>query len=149
MTTGNGKKMRSRLKFAWYAIPAVLLTLAFVPYQFDHGSIKQNDAAAIGRLRVLMDAQTAHSAQHPEEGFACLLADLSQPSEYSGYRFVLTCPAVNGTVKHYEAFGEPAQPLKTGLHAYCMTEAGVIWWDERGSGVNCLRAQRPFDFRFR
>jgi hypothetical protein len=128
-------------------IPIAVVAAFLFPWPaIDHGSIKQNDSAAIGKLRLINEAEKQQAAHSTDATFACNLPDLSEPVEYSGYKFSLSCAGKNS---HYEASGEPIKMKMTGLHAYCTTEAGVIYWDENGSADRCLRDKRPFDFRMR
>lgn len=129
-------------QYLWYTLAAVLLCVLLF-YGYRPKTILQNDSAAIGRLRQLSESQTAYSAQHPERGFACSLADLSATGEYSGYRYLLRCEtSPGGAAARYELVAQPLETGKTGARTYCVTEERLIWFNERGSTPDCLRAHK-------
>jgi hypothetical protein len=136
--------MKAALRVLYFVFPAVLLLL-LVSFPFPTKTVRQNDSAAIGRLRELSNAQLAYAARHPTTGFACRLSDLSVTSSYSGYTFQLQCDAeTNGIVAKYHLTAEPLEFGRTGTRAYCMTESRVIWYDQ-ASGTACLGAQRQLE----
>ena len=74
----------------WGAIAvAAGTTLALYPHHAN--TVRQNDSAAIGRIRFIGETQITYARQHPQSGFACALSDLSADALYSGYRFELRC----------------------------------------------------------
>ena len=132
-----------RISVLWYVSAAVLFFLLILLWIPAAKTIRQNDSAAVGRLRHLGEAQVHYAAQHPKEGFACSLDDLSVTNPYSGYRFLLACdPNPNGGERKYRLIAEPLEAGKTGERTYCLTEEGLIWYDE-ASSANCLAARRP------
>jgi hypothetical protein len=104
--------------------------------------MRQNDSAAIGKLRQLSANQSTFAKQNGN-GFACSIAEVSGTNEYSGYRFLLQCDKdASGYVRGYQLVARPIEASKTGMRTYCVTEQQMIWFDERGSATDCLREQR-------
>ncbi len=127
--------------FAWgvsaIAI-AVVCILMFYPRRYS--TIKQNDSAAIGRIRFIGERQTAYAAQHTERGFACAMSDLSAKDVYSGYRFELQCGRdENGTATSYQIVAQPLRRGETGLHTYCSTQQRLLWYDDSDSPNECFQ----------
>jgi hypothetical protein len=139
--------MRGYAKAFWFAIPVLLLFLALsIPFHLS--TIRQNDSAAVGELRRIGEAQHRYATQHPSKRFACRLDDLSEPSQFSGYIFLLSCPSPGtNAAAHYQVRAEPLVVGKTGLHAYCSTDTGVIWYDGAGSGQACIDSRRQLDLK--
>jgi hypothetical protein len=132
-----------RKSVVWFGIVTALF-LVFSCFEFRTKTIRQNDSAAVGRLRRLNDAQLAYIASHPTKGFACNMPDLSESEQYSGYKFLLSCDArSSGSVSSYQLVAQPLEPGRTGLRTYCVTEERQIWYDGNGSVTNCLRARQP------
>jgi hypothetical protein len=137
--------MKMRISGLWYVSAAVLFCLLVLFRIPAVRTIRQNDSAAVGRLRRIGEAQLDYAAHHPEKGFACRLSDLSVINPYSGYRFVLACdPARNGVVEKYQLSAEPLEVGKTGKRTYCLTDVGVIWYD-KGSSANCFSAHQVLE----
>jgi hypothetical protein len=137
--------MKRYAKALRYAIPALLLLLV-LSIPFHSSTIRQNDAAALGKLRRIGEAQHLYATRYSSKGFACRLEDLSEPSQYSGYIFLLSCPGTGANpAAHYQVRAEPVKVGKTGLRAYCSTETGVIWYDREGSGQACIDSGRQLD----
>ena len=133
-----------------YAVPVLLFLVLSLSMCISYypNTVRQDDSAALGRLRRIAEAQYTYAAQHRGKGFACRLEDLSEESEYSGYRFFLSCPsaATDGAAHwNYEVRAEPLEVGKTGFRAYCSTESGVIWYDSKGSGKSCIDFRRQLN----
>src|SRR5580765_4803586 len=137
---GSGTALR-------YTIPVlflVLLAAVFIPYHPN--TVRQNDSAALGKLRQSGVAQRIYATEHRDKGFACRLEGLSELGQYSGYRFSLSCPSSTdlAALSRYEVWAEPLEIGKTGFRAYCSTESGVVWYDSTGSGKSCINSRHPF-----
>lgn len=120
---------------------AALILLS--PYRPN--TIKQNDSAAIGRLRTLYRSQAEYASAHPARGFACSLADIGGSDTYSGYTFRMSCGTASGRkAVAYQIMADPIviSGKKSGVRSYCVTERAVIWYDN-DSAATCLAAQRP------
>jgi hypothetical protein len=48
-----------------------------------------------------------------------------------------------GVVVYYEATAVPVEHGRTGFHAFCTDESGLLWYDEQGSAATCLVSRRP------
>src|SRR5947208_16848939 len=78
-------KRKAILGLAAGFLLSLLLVIAFSPHFHDsHGGIRQNESAAVGRLRKIHDLQSKYAAAHPNEGFACQLQRL-RPAEATAY----------------------------------------------------------------
>jgi hypothetical protein len=120
----------------------VPLLLLFTPTHLK--DVRKNDAVAISKLRRLATAQQAYANRHPDKGFACRLADLSEASSSSGYQFSLQCDSeAKKSVTEYQVTAEPLELGKTGIDVYCITELQAIWYDHK-SATKCLSAKQPF-----
>ena len=138
-----------------------LLVLAFSPHFHDsHAGVRQNESAAVGSLRSIHDLQSKYAAAHPKEGFACELQQLRPAEdattaydptkallagEWSGYKFVVAgCTrTVMGIVIRYQLTAVPVVRGSTGVRAFCTDESGTLFYEERGSAVECLSSRRP------
>jgi len=141
----------------------LLVALLFIP-EFDGPHFRQhaNEAVAVSRLRVLTTLEKKFTAAHVDKGFACQLP-LLRPAEseqnsvdyYDPLRFLTTGTSAGyifalgncrtdakGVVVHYEATAVPVEPGKTGFHAFCTDDSGLLWHDENGSATNCLALRR-------
>jgi hypothetical protein len=132
---------RMKRVFLWCAV-AALLALGLMFYPYHPNTMRQNDSAAIGKLRQL-SANQATFAKQNRNGFACSIAEVSGADEYSGYRFLLQCDKdASGYVRGYQVVARPIEASKTGMRTYCVTEQQMIWFDERGSATDCLLKHR-------
>jgi hypothetical protein len=126
----------------WLAGIAILL-LALSLLQFRTKTVRQNDSAAIGKLRHLSEAEMNYIKEHPERGFACSLAELSESDQYSGYKLYLSCgTGSNGAASSFQLVAQPLEPKKTGIDTYCVTQERQIWHDANGSIQKCLVERR-------
>jgi hypothetical protein len=159
----NPSLSSSRCLYALVAAGGLLLVaLLFIP-EFDGPHFRQhaNEAVAVSKLRTVTTLEKNFTAAHGGKGFACELP-LLRPAESEqhpvdhdllrflttgtseGYTFVLgNCRAdAKGVVVHYEATAVPVEPGKTGFHAFCTDDSGLLWYDKDGSATNCLASRR-------
>jgi hypothetical protein len=145
-------------------IAAILCVAAyFIPVLDGPNSHRAaREATAVGNLRKLASLQNSYSAAHPEEGITCQLSLLKSttpssggydPEEfllldrYAGYRINLKgCePDHKGLVTHYRATAVPAERGKSGVRAFCTDQNGALWYDNGGSGDNCLARRQTIE----
>jgi hypothetical protein len=105
----------------------------------------RNEAVAVSKLRTVVDLQRKVAAAHVDKGFACALPLLmpqeggQSPSDYDPLRFLLTgthagyeflldsCRTdASRVVVHYEATAVPVELGKTGFHAFCTDDSGLL-----------------------
>ena len=126
-----------------------------------HSRQYANEAAAVSRLRALTTLEKTFAAAHADKGFACE-APLLEAAEkegsrgehdpplflvtrtYAGYKFVLgNCRTdAKGVVAHFEATAVPVEIGKTGFHAFCTDDSGLLWYDAKGSATACIASRR-------
>jgi hypothetical protein len=126
----------------WYGIAVAILSMLCL-VQIRPNTIRQNDAAALGKLRLLIEAQSEYASKNPGKGFSCNLADFMRRDEYSGYRFLLECRGGDGLkASGYELVVQPLKRGTTGIRTFCATELNQIWYDDTGSARECLTRRR-------
>jgi hypothetical protein len=109
-----------------------------------------NAAGAASALRFIYLANAAYAKNHPDEGYARRLSDLSEglgntehfwpidpalaSGEKQGYRFSYRSHSTRGDGKldAYQAFADPLVPGKTGQHHLFLDETGWIRMSDRG-----------------
>ena len=133
----------------WYALAAgglIYVAVLSVP-SFDgpHSRQYSNQSVAVSRLRAVVSLQRKFAAAHVDKGFTCSLPQLmpeetgQNSREYDslhflitgtrgGYKFVLdNCRSdASGVIVHYEATAVPVALGKTGFHAFCTDDAGLL-----------------------
>ena len=156
----------SRLTFLGivsYGIPTLLVLFvvcALLP-RFDTSRQHLNELAAAFKLRQINNLQAKYSADHPTQGFSCVLplvwsAGLNGSRDYnllpvsesgtaSGYKFALSScePNATGMILHYQLTAVPVWPGATGYRAFCTDDSGRLWYDQGGSTANCFVSRRP------
>ena len=155
--------VRAALWLVGGLILAVLLALLVIPtLDGSHSHLFANEASAASKIRAVINLQDQYTAAHGYGGFACDLSLLKPIGEqkfpdYSveflstgvqnGYKFSLVrCgPDANRARVRYQVAAVPVEQGKTGIRAFCADEAGVIWYDAKGSITNCLTARRPIE----
>ena len=138
------------------------MALLSIPvFDGHHSRQYANEAAAVSKLRTVTTLEQKFAAAYVEKGFACELPLLrpkesdQNPVDYdplrflttgtsAGYKFVLgNCRTdAKGVVVHYEATAVPVERGKTGFHAFCTDDSGLLWYDAEGSATNCLASRR-------
>jgi hypothetical protein len=126
-----------------------------------HSRQHANEAVAVRKLRAVITLEKEFAAAHVDKGFACELP-LLRPAESeqnplvydqlhflstgtnAGYKFVLgNCRTdAKGVVVHYEVTAVPLERGKTGYHAFCTDDSGLLWYDPEVSATNCLASRR-------
>lgn len=126
-----------------------------------HSRQYANEAAAVSKLRAVTTLEKKFAAAHVDKGFACELLLLrsaeseQNPVDYDPLRFLTTGTSAGytfalgncrtdtkGVVVHYEATAVPVERGKTGFHAFCTDDSGLLWYDKDGSATNCLASRR-------
>lgn len=151
METNTKKKIGTRLK--WGAL--IIFAFLVLGYVLVISSVERlprgaNDAAAASSLRTLYLADVAYAKNHPLEGYARKLSDLSESpgnpehfwvidpvlagGEKSGYKFTYSPQSTKGDSKldAFQAFADPIVPRKTGRHHFFVDETGVIRMSDTG-----------------
>lgn len=127
-----------------------------------HGRLWGNEAVALAKLRSVIALQNEYAKAHAAKGFACELRILKpvearDDAEYdplrflttgtqSGYKYLLTnCRAdAKGVFVQYQVSAVPIEQGRTGLHAFCTDQFGVLWYDAEGSATKCLSSRHIF-----
>ena len=152
-----------RLRYALVAAGGLIfVALVSIP-SLDGPNSRQyrNEAVAVSKLRTIVDRQRKFAAAHVDKGFACELPLLvsqesgQSPGDYdplrflitgthAGYKFLLNnCRTdANGLVVHYEAIAVPVELRKTGFHAFCTDDSGLLWYDAKGVATSCIASRR-------
>jgi hypothetical protein len=123
----------------------ILFRLLYAP----HGRLYGHEAVALAKLRSVVVLQNGYAKTHAAEGFTCEL-HLLKPleargdAEYdplrffttgtdSGYKYTLAnCRAdAKGVFVQYQLTAVPIEQGRTGLHAFCTDESGVLWYARR------------------
>jgi hypothetical protein len=126
-----------------------------------HSRQYANEAAAVSKLRAITTLEKTFAGAHVDKGFACELPLLrpaegeQNPVDYDPLRFLTTGTSVGykfvlgncrtdakGVLIHYEATAVPVERGKTGFHAFCTDDSGLLWYDADGSATNCLASRR-------
>ena len=133
--------MKHKWIVGWGGIAIFLLSISL--FQFRTKTVRQNDSAAIGKLRHLSEAEMNYIKEHPERGFACALSELSESDQYSGYKFYLSCrTSSNSVASSFQLVAQPLESNKTGINTYCVTQERQIWYADNGSAEKCLVERR-------
>jgi hypothetical protein len=139
---------------------AIALWLAILPPRTSR--IFLNQLRAVASIRNLNLAEHDYAARHPDNGFACNLADLrdrgSEDSSHvaladrvlasgtrSSYHFDIRCASEIGRAAAYTATATPTKPGITGQYAFCADESKEIWYSESGSPSDCLANHKPVE----
>jgi hypothetical protein len=126
-------------------ILAALLLGFFIEVSFVETLPKAaNDSVAASSLRILYLANVDYAKNHPLQGYAARLSDLSEVpanpehswaidpalagGEKHGYRFAYTSQGTQGDGKRdvFQASADPLVPGKTGRHHFFVDQTGVI-----------------------
>jgi hypothetical protein len=136
----------------------IFLRLLYAP----HGRLYGNESAALVKLRSVVALQNEYAKAHVAKGFACELrllkpVEARDDAEYdplrflttgtqSGYKYSLAnCRTdAQGVFVQYQVIAVPIEQGKTGSHAFCTDESGVLWYDVEGSATKCLSSRRVF-----
>jgi hypothetical protein len=159
----NPRLGSSRFLYALVAAGGLLVValLSIPVIDGPHSRQYANEAAAVSKLRAVTALEKKFAAAYVDKGFACELP-LLRPAESdqnsvdydplrflttgtsAGYKFVLgNCRTdAKGVVVHYEATAVPVERGKTGFHAFCTDDSGLLWYDAGGSATNCLASRR-------
>ena len=163
-TTPSGPERRdgSRWK-SWGVVSAILIVLfvlTWIPSFHDaHFGVARYESNAVGGLSKINELERQYARSHVDKGFACklplLLTNEKKNDEYdlvasllsgehAGYKFAVGTCAVNasGVTVSYEITAVPAVPGRTGIRAFCTDQSGQFFYDEGGSGTQCLALRR-------
>jgi hypothetical protein len=139
-----------------------LLLLVVANLDGSHSRLLANDASAVSKLRTVLTLQDQYMAAHAGNDFACELLLLKPIGKQefpddsleflttgvqSGYKFSLvSCRSdANRARVRYQVTAAPVDQGTTGVRAFCADEGGVIWYDLKGSGTNCLASRHPLE----
>lgn len=123
-----------------------------------HSRLYGNEASAVTKLRSVVALQNEYAKKHVAKGFACELLLLkpmeAQQDEYDPLRFLTTgtasgykysisnCRAdAQGVFVQYQITAIPIEQGRTGRHAFCTDQSGVLRYDPEGSATDCLSSQ--------
>lgn len=132
------------------AIPFILIIAAIAIPNLLRAKIAANESSAMGSVRVLETAELAYSAQHPNQGFTCNLAELNSAGlndsallsgQKYGYIFSLqNCAAesAGAPITKFQITAVPASLNSSGTRAFCADETAIIRLDSKGSAQDCL-----------
>lgn len=104
--------------------------------------------SAIGRVRVISEAETEFAKAHPEVGYTCTLSRLPHKEEImrlltngridNGYAFeIVGCQAIDSH-KPNSMYYITARPLHPEQPAFCSDPSGIVKSDAEGSVEKCL-----------
>ncbi len=155
MDTNTKKRIGTRL--AWGSlIVFCFLVLGYIVMISSVPTLPKgaHDAGAASSLRMLYLANVAYAKNHPQQGYARKLKDLSQRSgnpehgedtewmldvvlaggEKGGYKFTYSSQSTKGNSKLdvYQAYADPLVPGKTGKHHFFVDETSVIRMSDTG-----------------
>ena len=136
----------------------IVLRLLYAP----HGRLYGNEGVALAKLRSVVTLQNEYARTRVTKGFACELhllkpVEARDHAEYdplrflttgteSGYKYSLAnCRAdAKGVFVQYQITAVPIEQGRTGFHAFCTDQSGVLWYDAEGSAANCLSSRHVF-----
>jgi type IV pilus assembly protein PilA len=134
-------------------IPIMLILAAIAIPNLLRARMAANESSAVGSIRTINTAQITYAASHPDAGFTCSLADLTDQvdqrlasGQKDGYAFQLlgcTSESGSGANSRYHIVARPLNPNQTGVRTFCSDESAVIKTDPRGSGERCLEGGQP------
>lgn len=132
-----------------------LLIFIWKTTHIDFSKAPANEFVAVGSLRTIYSANSSYASDHPEQGYAKNLSDLSMSpmdtkhnEEHeglidttlasgvkSGYKFIYIPRSSIGTgrLDRYEIYADPLRTGKSGKRHFFVDESGVIRWSETGS----------------
>jgi hypothetical protein len=132
-------------------LACILLGYFIIGYdQVLRDPMAANAAGAASSLRFIVLANDAYAKNHPDEGYARRLSDLSEglgntehswaidsalaSGEKQGYRFSYRSQSTrrDGKFNVYQAFADPLVPGKTGQRHLFVDETGWIRMSDRG-----------------
>lgn len=156
------KLRRISLVLAGLLLGGFLILICFRLLHAPHGRLYGNEAVALAKLRSVIALQNEYAKAHPAKGFACELhllrsVEPRDDAEYDTLRFLTTgtqsgynyslanCRAgAKGVFVQYQAIAVPIALDKTGFHAFCADQSGVVWYDAGGSATSCLSSRHVF-----
>jgi hypothetical protein len=161
---GNSRWKMSRISLvlAGLLLSGFVILIFFRLLYAPHGRLYGNEAAALVKLRSVVALQNEYAKAHAAKGFACELRLLTpvearDDAEYdplrflstgtqSGYKYSLAnCRAdAKGVFVQYQVTAVPIEQGKTGFHAFCADQSGMLWYDAEGSATNCLSSRHVF-----
>ena len=115
--------------------------------------ILANVDSAIGRMRVLNDAEAKFAQTHPRAGYTCALSELPRSGEVqrlltgngtdNGYTFEIAGCQAPDTATPNLAYYLTARPLHSGQPAFCSDQSGILKADYSGSVEKCRATGAP------
>jgi type IV pilus assembly protein PilA len=135
--------------------PMLLIIAAIAIPNFLRARMAANESSAVAAVRTLNTAEVTYAQDHPEGGYTCSFADLSQLIDGTlasgrkyGYVFELTGCSAEADSKAKTKYQVVAYPLtvnQTGVRAFCSDESAVIKVDSGGSAQGCMENGRPLE----
>ncbi len=156
----NRRALLTTLRVVGMVFAALSLLLLFFVPQFVDTRIAKNESSAVATLEELKNLEEAYAIMQPHEGYTCQLSALRPVGPFEGYdryeylggdgvrvgyRFAVNNCRVGsrGAYTHVEITAVPSEPGKSGIRAFCIDEAAVMWLDGDGSAAKCLANKRP------
>jgi type IV pilus assembly protein PilA len=145
------------LGYAGLAVLPVLIIAAIAIPNLLRARISANEASAVSSVRTVISAEGAYATDHPSQGYACSLSDLTETKfidgslvggQKSGYAFELTgCSAGSdgGPNVKYQIVAYPVTVNQTGVRAFCTDQSAVIKVSSNGSAQECVENGSPLE----
>jgi prepilin-type N-terminal cleavage/methylation domain-containing protein len=137
----------------------IAVTAIAVPHLL-RARMSANEAAAVGNVRLLQDAQLAYSIGHPDLGYSCSLSELGplqgvaadlidsqlMTGKKSGYVYDITACSESLPRTSYAITAAPEANGTTGKLYFCVRQDGVILYSANNS-LNCVSHGIPLQQR--
>ena len=147
-----GSKAR---RFTLLIVAAALCVLGYFAFRTLRGLMMLGYVdSAIGRVHVLYAAEAQFSKENPELGYTCTLSQLPRSEQTTrllarseidnGYAFEITACQAAGPKKPNTTYQVGARPLHAGQPDFCIDQAGILMFDEKGSTEKCFAERRVF-----
>ncbi len=141
----------------------IAVTAIAVPHLL-RARMSANEAAAVGNVRLLQDAQLAYSIGHPDLGYSCSLSELGllqggnslasadfidpqlMTGKKSGYVYDITSCSESLPRTSYAITAAPEANGTTGKLYFCVRQDGVILYSADNT-LNCVSRGIPLQQR--
>jgi hypothetical protein len=137
-----------------FGLIVVAVAVIVLGYHYVRGLMMLGDVdSAIGRVRVISEAESQFARAHPQSGYTCTLPELPRnegiarvaAQEYidNGYAFEIVGCEKTEDGKPNSTYHITARPLHSGQPAFCSDPSGVLRSDESGSVEKCVAKGVP------
>jgi len=132
-------------------VVAIILIIAAIAIpNLLHARVSANESSAVGSLHAISAAEVTYVSQYPAIGFAPTLANLGgtncdSPDDTaaclidsalaSGSKGTYTFTSIGLGTAPYSLYFAAATPASGNGRSYCVTEDGVIHYDESGAAI--------------